>query len=53
MIFTHPRSRISDLGSLILKQQKKRGVGENKFVVTPFFEATNLTKLKIISFLKS
>jgi hypothetical protein len=40
-------SRIPDLGSRIKKQQQKRGV-EKKFVVIPFFVATNFTTLKII-----
>jgi hypothetical protein len=44
-------SRIPDLGSRIQKQQKKER-GEKKFVVIPFFVATNFTKLKIILFLK-
>jgi hypothetical protein len=42
-------SRIPDLGSWIQKQQQKRGV-KKKFVVIPFFVATNFTKLQIISF---
>jgi hypothetical protein len=42
--------RIPDLGSRIQKQQQKRGV--KKFVVKPFFVATNFTKFKIILFLK-
>jgi hypothetical protein len=42
--------RIPDLGSRIQKQQQKRGV--KKFVVKPFFVATNVTKFKIILFLK-
>ncbi len=41
-----PGSRIPDS-----KQQQKRGV-KKKFVVIPFFVATNFTKLKIILFLK-
>jgi hypothetical protein len=36
--------RIPDLGSRIQKQQQKRGV-KKKFVVKPFFVATNFTKL--------
>jgi hypothetical protein len=36
---------IRDLGSRIQKQQKKRVV-KKKFVVLPFFVATNITKLK-------
>jgi hypothetical protein len=43
-------SRITDLGSRIQKQQQERG--ENKFVVIPFYVATNFTKLKIILVLK-
>jgi hypothetical protein len=43
LIFTFPGSRIQ-------KQKQKRGV--KKFVVIPFFVATNFTKLKIILFLK-
>jgi hypothetical protein len=42
LIFTHPESRISDLGSRIQKQEEKRGVN---FFVIPFFVATNFTKL--------
>ncbi len=41
---------IPDLGSQIQKQQQKRGL--KKFVVIPFFVATNFTKLNIILFLK-
>jgi hypothetical protein len=44
--FTHPGSRISDPKTAT----KERG--EKKFVVIPFFVATNFTKLKIILFLK-
>jgi hypothetical protein len=40
-------SRISDPGSRIQKQQQKRGV-KKKFVVIPFYVATNFTKLNII-----
>ncbi len=43
-IFTHPVSRIS-----IQKQQQKRGV-KKKFIVIPFFVATNFTNLKLILF---
>jgi hypothetical protein len=46
-----PGFRIPDLGSRIQKQQQKRGV-KKKFVVKPFFVATNFTKLKIILFFK-
>jgi hypothetical protein len=45
--------RIPDPGSRIPDQKtatKERG--EKKFVVKPFFVATNFTKLKIIIFLK-
>ncbi len=42
---------IPDLGSRIQKQQQKRE-GWKKFVVIPFYVATNFTKLKIISVLK-
>ncbi len=45
-----PGSRILDPGSRIQKPQQKREV--KKFVVIPFFVATNFTKLKIILFLK-
>jgi hypothetical protein len=48
LIFTHPGSRISDPGS---KNSNKRE-GVKKFVVIPFFVATNFTKLQIISFFK-
>jgi hypothetical protein len=43
LIFTHPGSRISDLGSRIQKQQQKRGV--KKFDVIPFNVATNFNKI--------
>ena len=56
LIFTHPGSRIPDLGSRIpdpgyriQKQQQKTGV--KKFFVKPFFVASNFTKLNIILFL--
>ncbi len=46
LIFTHPGSRISDPGSRISdpgsKNSNKRE-GEKKFVVIPFFVATNFT----------
>jgi hypothetical protein len=42
--------RIPDLGPRIQKQHQKRGV--KKYVVKPFFVATNFTKLKIILFFK-
>jgi hypothetical protein len=51
LIFTHPGTRIPDLGSRIQKQQQKRGV--KKIVVIPFFVAKNFTKLKIILFLNA
>jgi hypothetical protein len=53
LIFTHPGSHISDLGSLIPDPKtatKERS--ETKFVVIRFFVATNFAKLKIIFFLK-
>ncbi len=50
LIFTHPGSRIPDLGSRIQKQQQKRGV--KKFDVIPYNVATNFTKLYIILVLK-
>jgi hypothetical protein len=43
LIFTHPGSRISDLGSRIQKQQQKREV--KKFDVIPFNVATNFNKI--------
>jgi hypothetical protein len=51
LIFLHPGSRISDPGSRIPDPKtatKERG--EKKFVVIPFYAATNFTKLKIIWF---
>ena len=42
LIFTHPGSRIPDLGSRIQKQQQKRGV-KKIFVVIPFLVAINFT----------
>ena len=45
----HPGSRIPDLGS---KNSNKRE-GCKKFVVIPFFVATNFTKLKLFYFLNS
>jgi hypothetical protein len=44
-------SRIPDLGSRIPKQQQKRGLKKNFFVI-PFYLATNFTKLNIILVLK-
>jgi hypothetical protein len=46
LIFTHPGSRISDLGSRISDPKtatKERG--EKKFGVIPFYVATNFTNL--------
>ena len=46
LIFTHPGSRIPDLGSRIPDPKtatKERG--EKKLVVIPFYVATNFTKL--------
>ena len=43
LIFTHSGSRISD------PKTATEETGEKKFVVKPFFVATNFTKLKIIS----
>ncbi len=48
LIFTHPWSRIPDLGS---KNSNKRE-GWKKFFVIPFYVATNFTKLEIILVLK-
>jgi hypothetical protein len=53
LIFTHPGSRILDLGSRIPDPKtatKERG--EKKFVVITFYVATNFTKLQIILVLK-
>jgi hypothetical protein len=53
LIFTHPGSRIPDLGSWIPDPKtatKERG--EKKFFVIPFYVASNFTKLKIILVLK-
>ncbi len=49
LIFTHPGSRIPDLGSRIPdpKTATKEG-GEKKFFVITFYAATNFTKLHII-----
>jgi hypothetical protein len=46
MIFTHPRSGISDPGSRIQKEQQKRVLKKN------CFGATKFTKVKIILILK-
>jgi hypothetical protein len=51
LIFTHPGSRIQELGSRIPKQQQNRV--EKKIFVIPFYLATNFTKLNIILVLKS
>jgi hypothetical protein len=45
--FTHPGSRITDLGS---RMQQKRGA--KKIFIIPFYVATNFTKFKIILVLK-
>jgi hypothetical protein len=53
LIFTHPGSRIPDLGSRIPDQKTAtKDRGEKKFVVITFYVATNLSKLKIILVLK-
>jgi exonuclease V gamma subunit len=46
-IFTHPGSRILNLG--FKKQQQQRGA-KKKFVAIPFFVATNFTKLNYFIF---
>jgi hypothetical protein len=46
LIFTHPGSRISDPKTATDERSEK------KFVVIPFYVATNFTKLKIILVLK-
>jgi len=52
LIFTHPGSRIPDLGSRIPDPKTATKVrGEKKLVVIPFYVATNFTKLQIISVL--
>jgi hypothetical protein len=48
LIFIHPGFRIPELGSRISKNRKAKERGEKKFVVTSFFLATNITKLKTI-----
>ncbi len=48
LIFTHPRSRISDPGSKTATKERGEKIG---FICT-FSVATNFTKLKIILFLK-
>jgi hypothetical protein len=53
LFFTHPGSQIPDLGSRIPDPKtatKERG--EKKFVIIPFYVATNFTKLYIILVLK-
>jgi hypothetical protein len=46
LIFTHPGSRIPDLGSRIPDPKTATKVrGEKKLVVIPFYVATNFTKL--------
>ncbi len=60
LIFTHSGSRISDPGSRSPEPGSRipdpktatEERGEKKFVVKPFFVATNFTKLKIILFFK-
>jgi hypothetical protein len=47
LIFSHPRSRISDPKTATKERAEK------KLVVKPFFVATNFTKLNIILFLQS
>jgi hypothetical protein len=53
LIFTHPGSRIPDLGSRISdpKTATKERVGK-KLVIITFYVATNFTKLQIILVLK-
>jgi hypothetical protein len=52
LIFTYPGSRFSDLGSQIPDPKTAtKEKSEKKFVVIPFFVATNFTRLKIIMFL--
>jgi hypothetical protein len=51
LIFTHPGSRIPDLGSRILKQQQKEGL--KQLVVIPFCVSINFTKLYFMLFLKN
>jgi hypothetical protein len=49
LIFTHPGSRIPDLGSRIPDPKTGRKErGEKKMFVKNFFVATNFTKCKII-----
>jgi hypothetical protein len=49
LIFTHPGSRIPDLGSRIPDPKTGRKErGEKKIFVKHFFVATNFTKCKII-----
>ncbi len=49
LIFTHPGSRIPDLGSRIPDPKTGRKErGEKKFFVKHFYVATNFTKCKII-----
>jgi hypothetical protein len=52
LIFTHPGSRIPDLGSRIPDPKTAtKDRGEKFFFVKPFFVATNFTKLNIFYFL--
>jgi hypothetical protein len=46
LVFTHSGSRILD------PKTATKESGEKKFVVTPFFVSTNVTKLLIILFFK-
>ncbi len=48
LILTHPGSRVSDLDPKTAKKES----GEKKFVIIPFYVATNFTKFKIILVLK-
>jgi hypothetical protein len=60
LIFTHPGSQISNPGSRIWDPGSQipdpktaiKERGGKKFVVIPFYAATNFTKLKIILVLK-
>jgi hypothetical protein len=51
LIFTHPGSRIPDLGSRIPDPKTAmKDRGEKKLVVIPFFGAINFTKLNYFIF---
>ncbi len=52
LIFTHPGSWIPDLGLRIPDPKTATKESEKKFVVIPFYVATNFTKLNIIIVLK-